>query len=278
MERISENKYYTEIENHIWCKGKPAALLFVEPNNDECTEWVNALKARKPLKEDVEIPVYIIDIFECPNVAAEYNVIHNAVDQVKNTRPPMMAIYRNGYSNDRVDRSSGHEYAVSCINSYELAIISEHPKMVQEMSEQETLVKIMEWFNETYNTTFESISRNLFDMLMENCKYMMLGLCGCGNPDSTIEAIRDYLNAVNHHSVNTNSQKWKESEDMLEKSFGVRYVTANPLLQYMAYDLDDKGLTDHGSNIDGAWIEDKGRVCLYLFNKYLNDKEGSGNE
>ena len=97
--------------------------------------------------------------------------------------------------------------------------------------------------------------------------FYLLGLCGCGAPDNTIEVIRDYLNIVKvNHERNFN-----EGEKLLKEIFDVNNVCLDPVLQFMAYTLDDKELTDHGNNISGAWITDLGEALLWCFNIYIKN-------
>lgn len=139
------------------------------------------------------------------------------------------------------------------------------------------LKKIREWINEKYpggcceNTLDES---RLLEDVSDFFQYELLSFCGCGCPEASIRAVRDYLAAVNHHTKNNTDEGWEEARQMLKDKFGVEYVTDDPLLQYMAYHLDDRGLTDHGSSINGAWIEERGEKCLYVFDLLLKEEYG----
>lgn len=98
--------------------------------------------------------------------------------------------------------------------------------------------------------------------------YMVIGLCGCGCTDETVGSIRDYLDAVRiHHDKAAGG--WEAGHRLLEEKFHHGHVCDDPLLQFMAYLLDDKGLTEHGTSINGAWLTDEGEVCLEVFNMYL---------
>lgn len=109
----------------------------------------------------------------------------------------------------------------------------------------------------------------------------LLGFCGCGKKDLTIESMRDYLKIVNDCTKKNDNEAWDNRRKQLEKTFGYGCVCDNGVLQYMAYDLDNRGLTDHGSNIAGAWITDIGEKCLFVFDTYLKEKypeDGESNE
>ena len=114
--------------------------------------------------------------------------------------------------------------------------------------------------------------------------YEIIKICGCGSPEDTIICIRDYLQILSDKFANKDveMEKWHQicadsRKRMLEK-FNAEYVTDNPLLQFMAYMLDDKGLTEHGSSVDGSWITDLGKMCLYVYNLLVLDGEEKTSE
>lgn len=133
--------------------------------------------------------------------------------------------------------------------------------------------------NESYrNPCLEP--QQLLEDVSDFFKYEMLNLCGCGCPDLTVESIRDYLQIINKRTKSNNkSDCWNVMRKELEDKFGYPDVCSNGLLQYMAYDLDERGFTNHGSNISGAWIEDLGEKCLFVFDVYLKENyEEEGDE
>lgn len=84
--------------------------------------------------------------------------------------------------------------------------------------------------------------------------YELIGICSCGQPENAMRMVRNYLRYV--------GAAWGDRESVLEKGFGVKSVYDNELLLFMAYILDEKDLTDHGSGIGGAWITEMGKMCL----------------
>jgi len=124
----------------------------------------------------------------------------------------------------------------------------------------------------------------LFINIFEFCKFYLLPFCGCGWPDGTAKAIRDYLQIVNDHTDMILSKNKEISDkafsirkEKMKERFGISNECENPIFQYFAYDLDNRGLTDHGSNITGSWITDLGKVVLYIFKLYFI-KEENNNE
>ncbi len=105
--------------------------------------------------------------------------------------------------------------------------------------------------------------REMLKEISEFFKHDILGFCDCGCPLSTEEAVKDYLYAVNKRT--SIDDGWDIAETLLIKHFGVSAVSDNSLLQFMAYVIDNVGFTEHGTSINGAWIEDLGRICLYVF-------------
>lgn len=103
--------------------------------------------------------------------------------------------------------------------------------------------------------------------------YNILGFCGCGCKDTSIEAVYKYLRVCAFRSATCQTDQYKKSPDKLQEAFGFKYVSDDPLLQFMAYTLDDKELTEHGSGIGGAWITDLGEMCMYALGRYLGYDE-----
>ena len=142
------------------------------------------------------------------------------------------------------------------------------------------LIEIKEWIHENYeghktyaeNINPEDVGKEGQNLLLEKIgdffKYNILGLCGCGTPETTLMAIASYLKII---VLNHDDEKggFIEGRKVMKKKFKVEYVTDDPLLQYMAYDLDGRGVIEHGGNINGAWISEVGEKCLYVFDLLL---------
>lgn len=109
----------------------------------------------------------------------------------------------------------------------------------------------------------------LLSEVRDHFLYEVMGLCGCGNTLSTMMDIRDYLMIVKI----SHEQSFDIARNMLEKRFGVKYVSDNSLLQFMAYILDHNGLTNHGTSINGAWLEDLGKKCLTVFDMVFQEEK-----
>lgn len=101
----------------------------------------------------------------------------------------------------------------------------------------------------------------------DHIKLEILGLCACGCPEDVMIAIGKYLNAVSLEHQHLKAVGLKEA-------FGVDSVYNNSLLLYMAYDLDSRGLTEHGSSIGGAWITPLGMRCLTFIKEYYSEEDG----
>lgn len=125
----------------------------------------------------------------------------------------------------------------------------------------------------------------LFNSIFEFCKFYLLPFCGCGWPDETAKVIRDYLQIINDHTTQILSKNKEISDKAFDirnkrfkERFGFSHECENPIFQYFAYDLDNRGLTDHGSNITGSWITDLGKIVLYIFKLYFINKEEDKDE
>lgn len=81
-------------------------------------------------------------------------------------------------------------------------------------------------------------------------------LCGCGNP----ELATAYLHrALRLFPAYEHVAEWRE----LVPDEGLRLL--------LAYQLDQRGLTDHGTYIDGAWLTEKGRGLLAALDREAED-------
>lgn len=101
--------------------------------------------------------------------------------------------------------------------------------------------------------------------------YELLGWCGCGDPKEAFGAVRDYLSLVNYrdeHKTEENQNYTRKDYDdacaYCKEKFGSDSVYDNPLLLCLAYTMDDKELTEHGSSIGGAWLTGIGEMLLAL--------------
>ena len=134
-----------------------------------------------------------------------------------------------------------------------------------------TLKEILEWVIKHYpdsciacNARNESCTyddetfygRPIEDELFSFFAYELIGICGCGMPEKAMIQVRNYLRCVSDHF------DWDKREAEFQKYFGCTSVYDNPLLLFMAYILDEKELTEHGSGIGGAWISELGKMCL----------------
>ncbi len=89
-----------------------------------------------------------------------------------------------------------------------------------------------------------------------------IGLCGCGRPLDTWEMIHRYLKALKLRSESVD-EGIEEVKNFYMQNYG--------LAQFMAYILDDREYTEHGTSIYGAWLTDKGKDLLSILDIYMNE-------
>lgn len=99
---------------------------------------------------------------------------------------------------------------------------------------------------------------DILSELKEFFLYRHIGICGCGCPEDTIDIIIKYLKLL---CIKDMGKRKKSMKDI----FGCEYVDEDPLLQFLAYIMDNKNLTDHGSNINWCWLTTLGEMFLYVF-------------
>ena len=133
-----------------------------------------------------------------------------------------------------------------------------------------------------YNNTVDKGCRDgwyeeyLIEPLMDYYMFEELGLCGCGVPEETYEAIRLYLqirkdwyeDKIEYVEVNRRYLTDLHIDDADELQSGI--------LQFMMYVLDDRGFTDHGGSIGGCWLTDAGERLLTVLNAWHEDRTKEG--
>ena len=169
---------------------------------------------------------------------------------------------------------------------------------------EENLRKIVHYIDDTFEDSCihlnygpeSAMKREIDDLTAEELleeahdfiTYEWIGLCGCGIPNATIRKIVEYLEITDQWSRDIAASKdlWNDktpSENRrkrMKESFGVDDECDNPLVQFLAYNMDHHGFTEHGSSISGCWITDKGRLVLYVYKLHLqiNDAEDEENK
>ena len=114
----------------------------------------------------------------------------------------------------------------------------------------------------------EWYEESLIDPLIDYYSYDVLRLCGCGCPNDTLDVIRKYLhirkdwkdNKCDYDEVQQRYKTELNIDDQDDIQWG--------LLQFMAYILDDRGFTEHGSSIGGCWLTEKGEMYLTVLDAW----------
>ena len=89
----------------------------------------------------------------------------------------------------------------------------------------------------------EQDGQEMTDETIEEEVMRELGLCGCGDPWTFVRQLAEYLKNV------------RDRVPMFEGENLEKFIA------YM-YLCDDRGLTEHGSSVLGAWLTDKGKELL----------------
>ena len=83
--------------------------------------------------------------------------------------------------------------------------------------------------------------------------------CGCGDPEGALDFLRDTLGIIN--------SEFDERWDRMQARF-----PDSPMSWTYLYTLDDKGLIEHGSNIRGCWLTDRGKEVLAGLNAHSSEQ------
>lgn len=78
-----------------------------------------------------------------------------------------------------------------------------------------------------------------------------IGMCGCASPDDVLDMLEAFLER---------KQDYMSYDDQV--AFAKEH--SEELMLFMQYILDNKGFTEHGTSVYGAWLTDKGKRFLEL--------------
>lgn len=280
MRKINEKEYDEEygVENRIFGKQLPTILLFTD--DDKNSEWFRSIYHDDgQFKVDtLHVESYEININECPNLANEWHVGPADCKNPKLSAAPVLIVNFNteDFKHPESKRFDNHDFAPieTFIKDYK------EKYGYKGADDVENKVKeIRSWLKEKYPGGFPNGSYNepdfedMLEELGDFVKYWLLGICGCGCQGTTIKAIRDYLSIIYDRTKKNDDAAWEDARTRMKEVFGVSYPSDDPLLQYMAYDLDERGLTDHGSGINGAWISTLGEKCLFILDLLVKKEE-----
>lgn len=77
-----------------------------------------------------------------------------------------------------------------------------------------------------------------------------LGLCGCGNPESAYDLVRDLLGLAPFYE----DSRWKAAESLTGNIPGAHHIVLGA--------MERAGLIEHGTSLRGVWLTEKGKWCL----------------
>lgn len=127
-----------------------------------------------------------------------------------------------------------------------------------------------------YNNIVENGNREewyesfLLDEIISFYQYEWMDLCGCGNPEYTLEVIRLILNIQNDFHEGKIESPYEECR----KVFNINndnYVIQDGLVQFVMYQLDSYGFLEHGGSIGGAWLTEDGKDLLMVLNTWYEE-------
>lgn len=99
------------------------------------------------------------------------------------------------------------------------------------------------------------LSEEDFDLLDE------VPLCGCGLPEGVLRLYHDQLKVTAR--AYPDSPDWPDYRDRVDAADGIE-----KLFHVVAYVLDAIEATEHGGNVSGAWLTDKGKRLLAILDRY----------
>ena len=102
-----------------------------------------------------------------------------------------------------------------------------------------------------------------------------LGWCGCGEPYAALQFLGEVLEAFRVSLDERDpTETREESEARYLKPSRLCGAEGNPGLAYgYLYNLDAVGLTEHGSNVRGSWLTDKGHEVLQAIKSITSEED-----
>lgn len=95
-----------------------------------------------------------------------------------------------------------------------------------------------------------------------------LGFCGCGNPDTAYEALRDTLACFDAGDISDGD--WKARCERVDAWFKERGEGYSYLLLYF---IDAAGLLEHGGSVGGSWLTEEGKNVLAVLRDWGTDPD-----
>jgi len=85
----------------------------------------------------------------------------------------------------------------------------------------------------------------------------VLGLCGCGIPEESAAWLLSLLKMIG-----SKRESPEDYERYCEKTEEVWGDTPDAMRYLILYWIDDRGWTEHGGNVRGCWLQEKGRAAM----------------
>jgi hypothetical protein len=86
------------------------------------------------------------------------------------------------------------------------------------------------------------------------------GWCYCGQPGTVMETIRDVLRQRADYWEKVRASSWPPPADLEPTPQGV--YASSGLEWVLEYAMDKAELTEHGGNVSGSWLTEKGESVL----------------
>ena len=117
--KVNEKEYFDHVEKRIWMYNKPTVVIFID-DSSESKKILKELDEYKSELNENDLPIYVVDIDECPTVAMEFHVDHENGDHVDKVPLCCAFVLQEGQS----EREKNPENIIKCIHKFELLLIT----------------------------------------------------------------------------------------------------------------------------------------------------------
>lgn len=117
---------------------------------------------------------------------------------------------------------------------------------------------------------------DMANQIYKTIRYEVLDWCGCGAPEDADKQVIKYLTLISEPWKDKHTpfkEQYEQYKAMCKEYFGCEDIYDNPLLLCLAYTMDAARLTEHGTSIGGAWLEERGKIYLYALKKHIEQEE-----
>lgn len=152
------------------------------------------------------------------------------------------------------------------------------PDKIQKAMDVLGVESIEEWGEEEIYTNKEGTSYSFLEgFLMGD----IFNFCLCGTSEEIIHTVGKFLISyqIYHQKVLDSIRKFESTEyEEADREYDNWFNTNKELHLFLLYFLDSIEMMEHGGCVTSAWITDKGKAYIEIYNYYKQQEEMKGEQ